>query len=150
MGSAAKVDEITSDHLAVEWQDSTIFLLFHDPRGGLARREQIDRVFSLEVAGTRLEWLDPERRGLVRRRFVGPGMTTEEVTLSWGPPPRTESPDESADLIWLYSGEGNWYHRVIFQGGVVTFVTTFEAESPLIPDTYPGRTPAKRRPYQPW
>ncbi|MCZ6690465.1 MAG: hypothetical protein O7H41_12760 [Planctomycetota bacterium] len=150
IGSSVKVEEFTADQLAVGWQGTTLFLCFRNPNRGFSVREQIERVFAREPGGTRMEWIAPEKRGMVRRRFVGPGMTTEEVELSWGPPPRSSPGPDPGVLDWLYPTEGDWYTRVRFRDGVVTFVTSEEGDAPLIPHPYPRLLPEKKRPHSPY
>lgn len=151
MGAAVKVEELTADHLAVRWSDATLFLLFDGPIAGRSLEMQIERLFAgdPDAATAELKRLPLARREIVRAREVRPGMTREEVTLSWGPPARTDPGPAPGAEAWLYSREASWFARVEFRDGAVTSVTWQEGEEPLVRNAYP-RLPRKKRPFQAW
>ena len=126
-----------------------LFLLFLESGPSDSRREQIERAFAKGPGGTGLSRIPPDRQDLVRLRLVRPGMTTDEVSVSWGPPHlRTRGP--GSEETWTYPAEGNGRFRVRFDTGVVTSVNWEGGDAPLIPDPYPRLLPRTRRPYLPW
>ena len=147
VGSAVEVEELTADHLAVQWRDSTLFLLF---RGHRNRRDQIESVFSFDPGDSRLAGISKRSQERIRQRHVGRGMNRGEVVLSWGPPPRKGRVPAPGAEVWLYPKGGNWRVRVEFLQGLVTSVTYDEGKSPLVPDPYPGLSPRRKRPFHPW
>ena len=167
-GDGVDVVELTSDHLAVEKDGRTLFLLFRGSGQADSLRDQIERTFSPDPSATDLQSIAPGRRSLIRFRKVVEGMSPAEVRTSWGPPPRMTqadpagppaSPDDPprpprppgpGGPIWLYPAGGAFHYRISFVNNRVSAVGLVEGESPLIRNPYPGREPTTRRPYLPW
>ena len=62
------------------------------------------------------------------RGEVVPGMTREQVELSYGPPPAVRTPDKRNET-WIYWRTGNEQIRVIFRDDVVRSVLSFNNEN---------------------
>ena len=149
-GASVDVVELTSDHLAVEWNGRTLFLLFRGDEPGDSLRDQIERTFTPDPSATDLQSIAPDRRSLIRSRRVIPGMTPVEVRTCWGPPPRVLETGDASGLVWLYPAGGAFHHEITFVNNRVVRAELREGDGPLIPDPYPARTPRRKRPYLPW
>ncbi len=159
VGAGVDVVELTSDHLAVEFDGRTLFLLFRGSESGDSLGEPIERTFSPDPSATALQSIAPARRSLIRLRKVVEGMSPEEVRASWGRPPVSfhaaesiirDSEGDRPDPIWLYPAGGAFHYEVAFVNGRVSAVGLVEGEGPLLPSPYPDRDPSTKRPYLPW